>query len=102
MPRYLHHVDDVRQIILRITESQRPAQFVRLSAIRLNLGEQTLFVELREILIQDLLIVYILGICDYLHIVRCGMIVLLVAFLDALRTGQNPMEKLREPGFQGF
>ena len=93
----LEHVDDVRQVVLRVAKSQCAAKLVGLTAIGLDLRQHSLLVELRQIFVHHLLVAHKLGIGNDLHIVGRGVVVALVAFLDALLTGQDPMEELGEP-----
>ena len=68
---YLKHIDDMRQVILRIAKGKRASQFTRLLAIGFYLCQQTLLIELVEILVHHLSIAHIFGISNNLHIVCC-------------------------------
>ena len=93
----LEDVDDVRHVVLRVTEGQRTAQLVGLLAVGLDLRQHALLVELRQIFLHHLLVAHKFGVGDDLHIVGCGVVVALVSFLDALFAGQDPMEELGKP-----
>ena len=97
MLRHLHHVDHVSQVVLRVTESQRAPQLLWLTAVGLYLRLDALFVELSQTLVHHLLVAHIVRIGDHLHVASSSVVVALITFLDALWTGENPVEECREP-----
>ena len=102
MLRHLHHVDHVCQVVLRVTESQRAPQLLWLTAVGLYLRLDALFVELSQTLVHHLLVAHIVRIGDHLHVASSSVVVALITFLDALWTGENPVEECREPSLQGL
>ena len=100
MARHLHHVDHVHEVILRIAESQRTAQLLRLTAIVFYLCLDTLLIELSEVFIEHLLVTHIVGIGDHLHVMGRRVVVQLLTLLNALITGEHPLQEFREPCLQ--
>ena len=73
-----------------------------LTSVGFYLCLDALLIELAQTIVHHFFVAHIVRIGYHLYVAGSSMVVALVAFLNALIAGENPVEKLGEPSLQGL